>query len=182
MRFAFLDRDGVINRFPGKGKYVTGFSEFKILPQALKAIRLLTEAGYELAVISNQGCVSRKLITKKSLADLTKYMLKEIREAGGRSPKVYYCVHQKADNCACKKPKTLLLKKAVGTRKIKRSEICFIGDSEEDMEAAKNFGCRPVLVLSGRSKKKDVPALSVKPDAVHKNLWEAARWLVNQKK
>ncbi len=181
MLFAFLDRDGVINRFPGKGKYVTKPSQLKILPGALEAITELTRAGYELAVVSNQGCVSRGLLTKKSLERMTRQMLQKIRLAGGRIRRVYYCVHQTKDRCDCKKPKTLLLKKALRGRRLDRSKIYFIGDSEEDVQAAKNFGCRSVLVLSGRLKKKDLTGLAVKPDAVKKDLREAARWLLRKR-
>ncbi len=178
MRFAFLDRDGVINRFPGKGRYVTSLADFKIFPRALGAIKKLTRAGYELVVISNQGCVSRGLLTKKTLNQMTRQMLQRIRRVGGRIRKVYYCTHQTTDCCECKKPKTALLKKAMRGRRPDRSKLYFIGDSEEDILAGKNFGCRTVLVLSGRLKKKDVAALRIKPDVIKKDLKEAAEWLL----
>ena len=111
MRLVFLDRDGVINRFPGKGCYVTADEGLRLLPNALRGIRLLTEAGFRLDVISNQGCVSRGLITRGHLDLLTQKMLRQIRDAGGRIRRVFYCVHQTSDDCRCKKPKTLLLEK-----------------------------------------------------------------------
>ena len=181
MSLVFLDRDGVINRFPGKGVYVTRPSQFKIFPRALDGIKRLTDAGRELVVVSNQGCVSRGLLTKKTLDRMTRQMLQTIRRSGGRIRKVYYCVHQTSDRCKCKKPKTLLLKKALRGRRLDPAKIFFIGDSEEDLAAAKNFGCRSILVLSGRLKKRDIPGLSTKPDAVKKDLREAAEWLLKQK-
>ena len=181
MRFVFLDRDGVLNRFPGKGKYVTRPSQFKLFPQALDAVEALTKGGYELAVISNQGCVSRGLLKRKTLDDMTRQMLQKIRLAGGRIQKVYYCLHQTSDGCNCKKPKTLLLKKALKGHRPDLSKIFFIGDSEEDILAGKNFGCRTILVLSGRLKKGDIPGLSAKPDLVKKDLREAAQWLLKRK-
>ena len=181
MTLVFLDRDGVINRFPGKGAYVTRSSELEIFPQALDAIKKMTDAGYELVVISNQGCVSRGLLTKKSLDRMTRLMLQKIRYSGGQIRKVYYCVHQASDRCDCKKPKTLLLKKALKRRRLQRSKLFFIGDSEEDLRTAKNFGCRSILVLSGRLKKRDLPKLPIKPDEVKKDLREAAEWLLGLK-
>jgi D-glycero-D-manno-heptose 1,7-bisphosphate phosphatase len=181
MRFAFLDRDGVINRFPGKGLYVTKPSDLKVFPQALSAIKKLTQAGYELAVVSNQGSVSRGLVTRKSLDRMTRQMLERIRRAGGRVQKVYYCVHQTSDHCDCKKPKTLLLKRALRGRRFDRSKIFFIGDSEEDIQTGINFGCRTILVLSGRLKKRNLPQLKAKPDVVKKDLMEAAQWLIKKR-
>lgn len=181
MPLTFLDRDGVINRFPGKGKYVTDRAGLQLFPQALVALKKLTQAGHELVVVSNQGSVSRGLLTRKKLDQMTRQMLRRIRRAGGRIRKVYYCVHQTSDDCACKKPKTLLLEKALRGRRLERSKLFFIGDSEEDIRAGKNFGCRTILVLSGRLKKRDIPGLPTKPDVVKKNLKEAAEWLLKQR-
>ena len=181
MRLVFLDRDGVINRFPGKGAYVTGEEGLRLLPNALQGIKLLTQAGFSLDVISNQGCVSRGMITRATLERLTRKMLREIKSAGGKLRRVYYCIHRTSDRCRCKKPKTLLLEKAVRGLKIPRRKIFFIGDSHEDIQAGHDFGCRTILVLSGRTKRKGVRYFSVKPEFVKKNLLEAARWILKKR-
>jgi histidinol-phosphate phosphatase family protein len=181
MPFVFLDRDGVLVRFPGRGKYVTRASQMKLVPRSAEAVALLTRAGYEIVVVSNQGCVSHGFVTRPWLDRMTRRMLKAIRRAGGRIRKVYYCPHRSKDGCACKKPGTLLLERALAGRRVRRRKIFFIGDSAEDIGAGKNFGCRTVLVLSGRNKRKDVRSLGIKPDFVRKDLWEAARWLIRKK-
>ncbi len=179
-KFVFLDRDGVLVRFPGKGKYVTRLSQLKAIRRSAEAVALLTRGGYDLVVISNQGCVSRGMITPARLKDFTKRMLVWIKKAGGKIRKVYYCPHQSSDGCRCKKPKTLLMERAVKGRHVVRREAVFIGDSAEDIEAANKFGCQSVLVLSGRNKKKDVRFLPLKPDYVKKDLMEVARWLIKR--
>ena len=181
MKLVFLDRDGVINAFPGKGLYVTRREEFRLIPEAVEGIRLLTEAGFELHVVSNQGCVSHGLITPKELERLTDSMLKDIAAAGGRIAGVHYCTHQTSDRCDCKKPKTALFLRALKNRPVDMRRVAFVGDSEEDMLAGHALGCRKVLVLSGRLEKKDIENLSVKPDAVKRDLLEAARWLLAEK-
>ena len=152
----------------------------KLIPRAAEAVALLTQAGYELHIISNQGCVSHGLLTSARLNKMTKRMLHEIRKAGGRIKRVHYCPHKSVDGCRCKKPQTLMLRRALNGRRLDRRKIVFIGDSVEDMGAGKSFGCRTVLVLSGRNKKRDVPLLAFKPDFVKKNLWEAALWLTKR--
>ncbi|MGH7198652.1 MAG: D-glycero-alpha-D-manno-heptose-1,7-bisphosphate 7-phosphatase [Candidatus Omnitrophota bacterium] len=179
-KILFLDRDGVINRFPGMGFYVTRQKDFHFLPNALRALGFLTRAGYELNVISNQGCVARKLITRAGLDRLTQRMKRIVEKKGGRL-RVFYCTHQQSDDCACKKPKTKLFKKAIRGRKIDLRAAYFIGDSEEDVMAGKGLGCKTVLVLSGRNKRRDVGKFSVKPDFIKKDLWEAARWIIRKK-
>lgn len=182
MSLIFLDRDGVLNRFPGKGRYVTRWSQFSFLPGAKKAIRLLNKAGHELVVISNQGGVSHGLLTKKDLKRITDRMLDEIERSGGKIRKVFYCVHQTSDECDCKKPKLGLIRKAVGRRRGALQRAFFIGDSREDVETAAGADCRSILVLSGRSKRKDVADFVTKPDEIKKNILEAARWILKKRK
>ena len=180
-KIIFLDRDGVINRFPGMGAYVTRQSRFHFIPGSVKAVRLLTQSGFEVNVVSNQGCVSRGLITPKSLRRLTQDMMDQIKKGKGEINGVYYCLHQMSDQCNCKKPNTLLFKKALGRRKFLIRKVFFIGDSKEDMQAAMNLGCQALLVLSGRTKKRDLALFEPKPDEVKKNLLEAVRWIIQKK-
>lgn len=179
-KLIFLDRDGVLIRFPGRGKYVIRDSQMKLIPRAAEAVAFLTRAGYEIHVISNQGCVSHGMITQARVDAMTKRMLREIRLAGGRIKRVHYCPHQSADGCRCKKPQTLMLRRALEGRRLVRRKMVFVGDSVEDIGAGKNFGCRTVLVLSGRNKKRDVRQLPIKPDFVKKNLWDAVQWLTKR--
>ncbi len=181
MKLVFLDRDGVINRFPGVGHYVTRWEEFEFLPNAAQAVALLTKAGYEVVVVSNQGCVAHGLISSEGLRALTDKMRGEIERVGGRLDGVFYCEHRTADDCECKKPRLGLLKKALSGRSVDRRSCYFIGDSEIDIEAGRNAGCQTVLVLSGRVRRPDLAALPVAPDAVKDDLWEAAQWIVQKK-
>ena len=182
MRLVFLDRDGVINRFPGKGLYVTRQEEFVFLPRVFEALRELTEAGCEIHVVSNQGCVSRGMITREALDGMTGRMLQDIQKHGGRIQKVHYCVHQTSDRCECKKPKLKLFYDAIARREIGMEKIYFVGDSAEDIEAGKDLGCRTALVLSGRTAKSDLQDFKPRPEAVKEDLWEAVQWILHQKK
>lgn len=181
MKLVFLDRDGVINTFPGMGNYVTRQKDFRFLPRVKEAIRLFSRSGFQIVVISNQGCVARGMISKAGLQSMTDRMLRAIEKRGGKIDGVYYCMHQTDDSCACKKPKPKLFKKAIGKRKVNLKKTFFVGDSLVDIEAAKNVGCKSLLVLSGRIRKSEVKSLPMKPDAVKKDLWSAARWIVQKK-
>lgn len=182
MKLLFLDRDGVINRFPGKGLYVTSQEQFQFIPGSIQAIADLTKNGYEIVVVSNQGCVSRGLISLDALQAMTDRMLSDIRRAGGNIARVMYCVHQTSDRCNCKKPKTQLFYDALGPRVIAWKDTFFVGDSMEDMEAAQNLGCGKILVLSGRTQAEDLDDFPVKPDRVCADLLEASQWVQSIKK
>lgn len=58
MKIVFLDRDGVINEYPGDKEYVKSWPEFHFLPGVNSALKILSAKGYKLFIISNQAGVS----------------------------------------------------------------------------------------------------------------------------
>ena len=180
-KVVFLDRDGVINKYPGDGLYITRVKDLKILVGSLEAIKQLSDAGFLLFVISNQAGVTKGLYSKKALSEMTRYMLKEVNKHGGRIHKVYYCLHTKERNCSCRKPKIGLLRKAVYGRLIDYKNSFFIGDSMIDVKTGKKFGCKTVLVLSGREKLKNASQWDVAPDFIAKSLFTAAKNILGNK-
>lgn len=178
MKLILLDRDGVINKDPQKKLYVTKWVDFHFLPGAISAIKRLNKAGFKIAVISNQAGVAKGLFSKTDLNLVTKKMLAKIKARGGGIKKVYYCLHRNEDNCCCRKPKTGLLKKAVSYFNAFPRQIFFIGDSRFDVEAGHKFGCKTILVLSGKSRLKDIKNWPVRPDYVTKDLNSAVDLVV----
>jgi len=181
MRFIFLDRDGVINKYPGDRKYVTCLRDFRFLPGSLQAIKFLTKAGYRIFVISNQAGVTKGLYSKETLDKMTGRMLSGVRRQGGRIEKTLYCLHTEAMNCSCRKPKDGLLKKATAGQTVDKDNSYFIGDSLRDVKAGKLFGCKTILVLSGREKLKNAGRWDILPDFIAKNLLDAARHILGNK-
>jgi len=177
MKVVFLDRDGVINNYPGDTHYVTSWREFKFIPGSIKAIKNFKDNGFKVYVLSNQAGVAKGLYSKKDLDYITKRMLICLHSEGADLDGVYYCLHKEEDNCLCRKPKTGLLKKAVSDFE-KKPEICFfIGDSFRDMRAAVEFGCKSVLVLSGKEKIEKKPEWKFEPDYCFDNLLVAAQYI-----
>ena len=58
-RLIILDRDGVINE--DLWGYVTKNEEFHLIDGSLEAIASLTDAGFHIAVATNQACINRKI-------------------------------------------------------------------------------------------------------------------------
>lgn len=173
----FLDRDGVINEYPGDGNYVTNQREFKFIPGSLEAICKLSKEGFKLFVVSNQAGVAKGLYNQEDLAKINAKILQSVKKCGGSISGIYYCTHLPSDNCDCRKPKPGLLKKALAENRIKIDSSFFIGDSFQDMEAARNFGAKSVLVLSGREKIANRADWEFEPDYVFDSLLLAAHYL-----
>ncbi|MCM8831224.1 MAG: HAD family hydrolase [Candidatus Omnitrophica bacterium] len=177
MKVVFLDRDGVINKYPGDGDYVKSWKEFEFIPGSIEGLRKLCSYNFKLIIISNQSGVGKQIFSKKDLDIVTKKMLNVLRKKDVYLDGIYYCTHCKEDNCLCRKPKTALLYKALSDLKIKPHISFFIGDSFVDMETAKNFGAKTVLLLSGKEKISNRPYWSFEPEYIFDNLLVASHYL-----
>jgi D-glycero-D-manno-heptose 1,7-bisphosphate phosphatase len=174
----FLDRDGVINRYPGENRFVTSWKQFRFLPGVKRALRKLSSAGYMIFVISNQSGVARGLYTQSVLDEITVNMLKALEKSRAHIQKVYYCVHGPRDNCACRKPKPGLIKKAMaeyGFGKKVLSGSFFIGDNMVDIQTAQNAGCKSILVFSGKEKTSNKKCWVAQPDVTARDLPDAVK-------
>jgi D-glycero-D-manno-heptose 1,7-bisphosphate phosphatase len=181
MKAIFLDRDGVINKYPGDRNYVTALKDFTFIGGSLSAIKKLTDAGYKIFVISNQAGVTKGLYSRKTLDSMTRLMKRRVASAGGKIQKVLYCLHTEEQNCSCRKPKDGLFKKATRGVRVDRKNSYFIGDSMRDMKAGRKFGCKTVLVLSGREKLKNSPHWDAAPDFVARDLRTAAENIIGKR-
>ena len=72
-KVVMMDRDGVINH--DRTDYVRTAGQFRMIHGAQRAIRLLTQYGYQVHIVSNQSAVGRGLITKDDLDYIEKSLL-----------------------------------------------------------------------------------------------------------
>jgi len=185
MKVILLDRDGVINEYPGDYKYVVSWKEFRFLPGVKQALTRLTAAGCRLFVISNQQGVSKGIFTQRSLDDITARMLHELKSTGAEISRVYYCTHAEEDNCSCRKPKTGLIDLALDGLKSQRHAVegpldCFfIGDTMRDIQTGKAAGCKTILVFSGKEKPENRDNWTFQPDFTAADLSKAADLILN---
>lgn len=185
MKTLFLDRDGVINRNPPNKGYVRRWEEFHFIPNARRAIRDLTAAGYRIIVITNQSGIGRGLYTEETLGDIHARMLTEISTAGGRIAGVYYCPHRPDDGCECRKPKTGMIRRAVQEHNLQFTNGYLIGDTTTDIQAGHRAGLTPFLVLTGLGQESYDEYINPKGDAddqrpakIFTNLYTATQWLL----
>lgn len=178
VRAVFLDRDGVINRYPGDSEYVKSWSKFHFLPKVKPALKRLSAKGFQIFIISNQAGVSKGIYSKESLDLITKNMLKELNNHKIDIAGVYYCTHRQEYNCSCRKPKTGLVVLAIAKLKnkgfkIQRKSSYFIGDTTRDIETGKRAGLKTILVFSGKENLENKNNWKIQPDSTAKDLLEA---------
>jgi D-glycero-D-manno-heptose 1,7-bisphosphate phosphatase len=140
---AFLDRDGTINERIIDG-YVTDKPAFKFITNAKKAIRLLNDNSFITVLITNQRGIAKGLMTEEDLHKIHSFMQDELLKSGAKIDKIFYCHHDTSDNCDCRKPKPGMVSKALVELEKEGTDInvpkYFIGDTDSDMQTAKNSG------------------------------------------
>ncbi len=176
-KVVFIDRDGVIN--VDLWKYVETWKEFRFEKGALDALKVLTDKGFDIFIISNQAGVGDGVFSEAAMWQVHEKMVaamakREIKIRGAR-----YCPHSKKAKCECRKPKTQLLEKAVAKIDFDRKKTFFVGDKFSDLEAGVNFGVRTILVRTGygaETEKKLTKKL--RPDHIVDNLRDAVPFIL----
>lgn len=173
MPAVFMDRDGTINVLCD---YLSETAKFELIPGVIEALKKLQAGGYRLIVTTNQPGVGLGYFSREDVYRIHSYFLSQVTKEGIVIDKIYFCPHGEAERCACRKPNTGMIDRAVSELNIDRARSFVIGDMTTDILFGKNGGCKTVLVQTGKGgsdKKYDVVADHVAP-----SLREAADWIL----
>jgi D-glycero-D-manno-heptose 1,7-bisphosphate phosphatase len=173
-----LDRDGVINK--DRSDYVKSKEEFELLPRVIDAIKLLNKAQIPIAVVTNQGCVGKGIITLEQLHEIHDHLQILLESEGAFIQKIIYCTDTQIEPNFRRKPAPGMLKEAISHFKARSEYVPIIGDSLRDLEAGAHLGCPRFLVRTGHGQKveeKGIPA-PLQPVTVVNDLYEAVCCLI----
>ncbi|NNC56846.1 MAG: D-glycero-beta-D-manno-heptose 1,7-bisphosphate 7-phosphatase [Woeseiaceae bacterium] len=174
-----LDRDGVINR--DSRQFVKSADEWIPLRGSIRAIADLGNAGYTVAIASNQSGLARGLLDRNALRAMHRKLRALVSAQGGHIDRIVVCPHGPKDGCECRKPKPGLLLRLGRYYGTDLNAVPVIGDSLRDLEAADSVGARPILVRTGNGRKTEA-ALGdgLAKTEVYDDLAAAAAALVNR--
>lgn len=144
-RAAFLDRDGTLIT---DVHFLADPDGVVMMPNADAAVRALNEAGVLAIVVTNQSGIARGLITEEQY-QATAQRLREIFAVhGARLDGMYHCPHHPdfTGPCECRKPGTLLFRRAAADFGIDLAQSAYIGDRLRDAQPAKTLGGKGYLV------------------------------------
>jgi D-glycero-D-manno-heptose 1,7-bisphosphate phosphatase len=83
-------------------------------------------------------------MTEDDLEEVHSFMQDELLKSGAKIDRIFYCPHDTLDNCDCRKPKPGLIFRALCELEKDGVDInvpkYFIGDTDSDMQTAKNAG------------------------------------------
>lgn len=179
MKLIILDRDGVINQ--DSDDYIKSPEEFVPLPGSLEAIARLKQAGWTVAVATNQSGIGRGYYDEATLAAMHAKLEKLLAEHGGAVDYIAWCPHTPDDGCDCRKPRTGLYERIAARFGVSLEGVPVIGDSFRDLQAALAVGARPILVRTGKGERTlAAHAADLEGIPVHADLAAAVTALLNE--
>ena len=171
MKLVILDRDGVINE--DSDDYIKSAEEFHFIPGSLEAIARLNQAGYRVAVATNQSGLARGYFDLDTLNTMHGKLRQALAALGGHIELIAFCPHGPDDGCDCRKPLPGLLREIGERLGISLAGVPVIGDTLRDVEAARAVGASPILVRSGKGERTLTNNKGLEGVAVYADLGEA---------
>jgi D-glycero-D-manno-heptose 1,7-bisphosphate phosphatase len=177
-KLVLLDRDGVINADSPTG--VLAFEEFKFLPRAIEAIVRLTQAGFTIAVCTNQAAIGRGKTTHEIVAQVHGFLREKVEEAGGKIDAIYYAPDHPDSPSTRRKPAPGMLLEAMIDLGGAPARTPFVGDMVRDLQAGHAAGCPRILVRTGKGAKLERDGIPeyLQPVLVCDDLYDAADHII----
>jgi D-glycero-D-manno-heptose 1,7-bisphosphate phosphatase len=160
---AILDRDATIIdvvRHEDVGVVTVAFhpSQLRVLPGALEGMRALQEAGYRLAVATNQPGPAKGQFSAEAVANTNSALMDLLAGQGIAIAALEVCLHHPEGGpggdpslvraCDCRKPKAGMLNSLLERLGAGREQSWMIGDSVSDLQAGVAAGLKTALVFA----------------------------------
>ncbi|MEO8192224.1 MAG: HAD family hydrolase [Gemmatimonadales bacterium] len=150
----FLDRDGTIIE---DVHYLASPEGVKLIVGAAEAVARINAALIPVVVVTNQSGIGRGLFTVEDYQRITERFEKLLAERGARIDASYHCPHRPEEGCDCRKPGTLLYRRAARDQPgIDLARSLYIGDRLHDVEPGLALGGQGVLVPSLETPREEI--------------------------
>jgi D-glycero-D-manno-heptose 1,7-bisphosphate phosphatase len=158
LRAVLFDRDGtLVHDVPHNGDP----ARVRPVEHAADALARVRAAGLRTAVVTNQGGIGLRLLTR---AQVDAVHARVDALLGPLGPWLV-CEHAPGAGCGCRKPAPGLVLQAAAALGVRPEECAVVGDIGADVDAALAAGARPVLVPTPVTLPEEVAAApEVAPD------------------
>lgn len=141
-----LDRDGVIN--VDRDDYIKNVDEWIAEPGSIEAIKRLKQAGWTVAVATNQSGIKRGYYTRKEMSQIHQKMQDMLGQEG--VDWISYSPYLGDDNSPSRKPGSGMLTAIEQCFGVSLEGAPMVGDTLKDMQAALSKKMTPYLVKTGK--------------------------------
>ena len=144
MPLFLLDRDGVV--VVNRPTNIKTPADLQLIEGAAEAIARLSEAGFHVAICTNQPEVARGAMTLRQLDEVHDALRKMLAGRGARIDLILCCTT--TSKSPRRKPACGMLAEALTRFGAAPASTAFVGDQAEDLRLP-YAGCRRVLVRTG---------------------------------
>ena len=154
-RAAFLDRDGTLIE---DANYLADPDRVVLIPGAAEAVRTLNEQSVLVVVVTNQSGIAQGLLTEAEYAATRDRLGRLLQQGGARIDASFHCPHHPdvTGPCECRKPGTLLFRRASEELGIDLAASLYVGDRYRDIAPGLALGGFVRLVPSGSTLEEDL--------------------------
>ncbi len=132
-------------------------SQLVLLPGVIEGLRLLRDAGYTLAIATNQPAPAKGQFSAAAVERTNQALVELLARDGVQIAALEVCMHHPdggpggdpalVTRCDCRKPAPGLLVRAMSHAGLDPAQTWMVGDSPGDVEAARRAGIRAGLVF-----------------------------------
>ena len=155
MRLVVLACDVVIDRAHDSAAE----EDWAVIPGSPAAVARLNQAYFRVVVVANAPEADE--LDGGMPARIHARMMAEIAREGGRVEAVFYCPHERAEECTCRLPRTGLFDEIRDRLKLDLSGVTFIGRSRDYLAGARAAGVRVLAVAALPEAEADARSLDV---------------------
>lgn len=173
----FLDRDGTII---DDVHYLARPDLVRLRPGAGDAIARLNRAGVPVVLVTNQSGIARGVITEADYERVHHRLVELLAAHGAHIDASYVCPHHPdfGGKCECRKPGTLLFRRAASEHALDLARSTFIGDRWRDVSPGIVLGGRGMLIRGNDTPDADLQAADAARVPIVRSLADAVAALL----
>lgn len=147
-RAVFADRDGTIIE---DRNYIADPAEVALISGSAHALDRLRAMGFALIVVTNQSGIGRGLYTVADYRRVAARTERQLKRAGVVVDSTYFCPDSPGGDpeTTCRKPSTVMYRRAARELGLKLAGSYFVGDKLSDVLPARLLGGTGILVRTG---------------------------------
>lgn len=147
-KILFVDRDGTLIQEP-PDEQIDSFEKLAFVPDCIPALRRLSEAGYELVMVSNQDGLGTDSFPRQTFEGPHRLMMQILESQGVRFAEVLIDESFPRDKSPSRKPEVGLVLHYLRDRSVDLTRSAVIGDRDTDVQFARNLGTRAFKLAAG---------------------------------
>lgn len=143
----FLDRDGTLVEHV---EYLHEPEKVKIIEGAFEAVKKFQDAGFRIAIVTNQAGIGLGYFTKEDFFQTNRVLFGKCKELGIKISKIYYSISGDPNQDRYAKPNPDMIERGLEELNGIKEKSLIVGDSLVDIQAGKNAGLGRIVCVGGK--------------------------------